>query len=99
SIEARFLYDSLGMRVKKWVRTNGVGPGDSVTSLDGIFERHTWKEVGRPSTFENNHLHLIDFQGRIATLRVGDLAADDAAPDVQYPLGDHQGSSSVVVGG
>lgn len=97
SVEARYLYDAGGMRVKKWVRTNGTGAGESTTTIDGIFEHHLWQKAGQSG--ENNHLHVMDDQSRVALKRVGAVHPNDRGPDVQYHLGDHLGSSSVVVGG
>lgn len=97
SVEARYLYDSTGMRVKKWVRTNGTGDGESTTYIDGIFEYHTWKKNGQVG--ETNHLHIMDNQSRVAIKRVGDVHPEDKGETVQYHLGDHLGSSNVVIGG
>ncbi len=98
SVEARHLYDAGGMRVKKWVRTNGTGAGESTTYIDGIFEHHRWGS--RPDQ-QNNTLHVMDNQSRIAMARVGNASPGDGAPrtPVKYHLGDHLGSSSVVIGG
>jgi RHS repeat-associated protein len=57
---------------------------------------------GKPGeTLENNTLHVMDDQSRIAMMRVGDAFPDDGAPNVKvkYHLGDHLGSSNVVIGG
>src|SRR5207302_4703192 len=50
-------------------------------------------------TIENNSLHVMDNQSRIALVRVGDAFPDDGASlvKVKYHLGDHLGSSSVVL--
>ncbi len=95
SVEARYLYDAGGMRVKKWVRTNGTGAGESTVYIDGMFEHYTDNDTG----LANNHLHVMDDQQRIALVRRGPAHPDDAGPPVQYYLGDHLGSSSVVVDG
>jgi RHS repeat-associated protein len=50
------------------------------------------------ATFENNTLHVMDDQSRIALVRVGNPFPDDTTPAVKYQLGDHLGSSNVVVG-
>jgi RHS repeat-associated protein len=98
SIEARYLYGADGMRVKKWVRKNSSGNNDeSSVYIDGAFEYHRWNESGRSK--ENNHLHVMDNQSRIATVRIGDKHRGDGGERVQYHLGDHLGSSAVVVGG
>jgi RHS repeat-associated protein len=104
SVEVRYLYGADGMRVKKWVRTNGTGGGESTVYVDNIFEHHRWKESGVAK--ENNHLHVMDGldqpEGenlrRIALLSRGDAHPKDGGPDVQYHVGDHLGSSSVVIG-
>lgn len=95
SVEARYLYGADGIRVKKWVRTNGSGDGESVVYVDDIFEQRHWKKNGRQGS--NNHLHVMDDQQRIAIVRRGTAHPDDAGPAVQYHLGDHLGSSSLVV--
>jgi RHS repeat-associated protein len=93
---ARYLYDSTGIRVKKWVRTNATAANDQSTIyVDGIFEFFRWRELGQ--TKNNNRLHVMDNQSRITLVRVGDV--DDQKPDIQYQLGDHLGSSNVVIGG
>jgi YD repeat-containing protein len=45
SVDARYLYGSDGMRIKKWVRTNGTGVPESIVYIDGIFEYHQWKKA------------------------------------------------------
>jgi RHS repeat-associated protein len=99
SVDARYLYDSSGMRIKKWVRTNGTGDAYSTTYIDGVFEYHLWKEAGQLVTKQNNYLQVIDNQSRIAIVRIGDKQKDDAGPNIQYHLGNHLGSSNVVMGG
>ena len=96
SVNARYLYDASGMRVKKWVRTNGTGAGDSTTYIDGIFEHQHWQKAGQSG--ETSHVHVMDNQNRVALKRVGDVHPADKGPDVQYHLGDHL-SSNVVLGG
>jgi RHS repeat-associated protein len=46
---------------------------------------------------ENNTLHVMDNQSRIALLRVGQPFDKDTTPAVKYHLGDHLGSSNVVI--
>jgi RHS repeat-associated protein len=96
SVEARYLYGADGTRVKKWVRTSGTGEGESTVYIDGAFEHHRWKKAGQ-SPKSNNYIHVFDGQGRAALVRRGPAAHGDAGPPVQYHLGDHLGSSSVVV--
>ncbi len=94
SVEARYLYGADGMRVKKWVRKNGT-KSESTVYIDSIFEHHCWTENGEQK--QNNHLHIMDDQQRIAILRRGDVYSGDAGPAIQYHLGDHLGSSNIVV--
>ena len=98
SVQARYLYGADGMRVKKWVKRGGSANGEaSTTYIGGLFEHHRWQDTGTPK--ENNHLHIMDNQSRIAMQRIGPAHREDAAPEVQYHLGDHLGSSSLVLGG
>jgi RHS repeat-associated protein len=98
SIEARYLYGADGMRVKKWVRKgNSAALDESAVYIDGIFEHHKWTQGG--ATKQNNHLHVMDNQSRIAIVRVGDKHPNDGGEKVQYHLGDHLGGSAVVIGG
>jgi RHS repeat-associated protein len=98
SIQARYLYGADGVRVKKWVRRGAGGSHDeSIVYVDGVFEHHRWSH-GQVQG-ENSHLHVMDRQARVAVIRVGDRHPDDGGEPVQYHLGDHLGSSAVVVGG
>jgi RHS repeat-associated protein len=98
SVQARYLYGADGMRVKKWVRRGPSAVGEeSTTYIGGLFEHHRWSDSG--ATRENNHLHVMDNQSRVAMQRIGPANQEDAAPEVQYHLGDHLGSSSLVLGG
>jgi RHS repeat-associated protein len=97
SILARYLYDSTGMRVKKWVRRGGTAANDESTIyIDNIFERHHWNKDGGG---QNDHLHVMDNQRRVAVVRKGPRHPDDTGPIVQYHVGDHLGSSNLIVGG
>jgi RHS repeat-associated protein len=95
SILARYLYDSTGMRVKKWVRRGGTAANDeSTVYVDGIFEHHRWRKSGGG---QNNHLHVMDNQNPVAIVRKGSRHPDDTGPVVQYQLGDHLGSCAAVL--
>ncbi len=91
---AHYLYDAGGQRVKKLVRKQG-GEYEVTVYVDGVFEYHRLVEPSR--TIENSTLHVMDNQSRIALVRVGNPFPDDASPAVKYHLGDHLGSSSVVI--
>jgi len=94
SLHAHYLYDSSGQRVKKLVRRQG-GQVDVTIYIDGIFEyQHITKNGAK---LENNTLHVMDNQNRIALLRVGKPFPNDETPSVKFHLGDHLGSSNVVI--
>jgi RHS repeat-associated protein len=46
---------------------------------------------------ENNTLHVMDDKSRIALVRAGNPFPQDSTPPVKYQLGDHLGSSNVVI--
>src|SRR5439155_25195361 len=94
SIHAHYLYDAGGQRVKKLVRRQG-GRVDVTVYVDGLFEHHRVVQAG--GTQENNTLHVMDNQSRIALLRLGDPFPDDTGPALKFHLGDHLGSSSLVI--
>lgn len=91
SKEARYVYDSAGQRVMKRVLDGG--QLRVAVYIDGLFEHHV---VGAG---ENNTLHVMDNQSRIAMVRIGPPLQGDMSPKVQYHLGDHLGSANVVIGG
>jgi RHS repeat-associated protein len=97
SIEARYLYGADGIRVKKWARTNGTGNGQSIVYIDGIFEHQNWSKNGQSG--QTDYLHVMDNQSRVVIYRIAPAHPDDQGPAVQYYLGDHLGSSNVVLGG
>jgi RHS repeat-associated protein len=90
SVHAHYLYDASGQRVKKLVRKQG-GQVEVTAYIDGIFEHHVQGDT------ENNTLHVMDNQSRIALVRVGQPFADDSTPAVKYHLGDHLGSSNLAI--
>ncbi|MDN5836011.1 MAG: hypothetical protein L0H12_01510 [Nitrosospira sp.] len=94
SVHAHYLYDAAGQRVKKLVRKQG-GQVEVTHYIDGAFEHHRWG--GGAQGGENNHVHMMDDQQRIALVRLGTAHPDDQGPAVQFHLGDHLGSSNVVV--
>lgn len=94
SIYAQYCYDAAGQRVMKWVHRQG-GIVDVTVYVDGMFEHH--RKITVEETQENNTLHVMDDASRIALVRVGDAFPEDRMPAVKYHLGDHLGSSNVVV--
>jgi RHS repeat-associated protein len=94
SVHAQYLYDANGQRVKKLIRKQG-GHVEVTVYIDGSFE---YQRIVRPGTVEhNNTLHVMDNRSRVALVRVGQPFADDTTPAVKYHLGDHLGSSNLVV--
>ncbi|OUC11784.1 MAG: hypothetical protein B0A82_26750 [Alkalinema sp. CACIAM 70d] len=92
---ALYLYDASGQRVKKLV-WKGANRYEVTVYVDGVFELHYQITGGQRQ--EDNTLHVMDDQSRIALVRVGKpLDAHDQTPAVQYHLGDHLGSSQVVM--
>lgn len=93
SVEVQYLYAADGTRVKKWVRKQG--SSESRVFIAGLFEHY---RSSTPSTeLQNNLIHVMDEQQRIALVRRGPPDPEDAGPAVQYHLSDHLGSSSVVL--
>ena len=84
SVYAHYLYDAGGQRVKKVVRNSG-GTYDTIVYIDGIFEYRT------NATDEQNLVHIMDDQSRIARVRYGDDFGDTSDTTV-YNVEDHLGS-------
>lgn len=96
SVQAAYLYDGGGNRVKKIVVD---GSGNSVVTvyIDGGFE-HLYKLSSAAVISEaHNELHVMDGRSRIAVKRVGTAFSGDSSPAVRYNLEDHLGNSSVTV--
>ena len=96
SVHAHYLYDAGGQRVKKLVRKQG-GQVEVTVYIDGIFEFQ--RIVGDRAVEENNTLHVMDDQSRIALVRVGNPFTKDTTSAVKYHMGDHLGSSNLVLDG
>lgn len=96
SIDAHYLYDAAGNRVKKLV-VNQQQQTEVTVYVDGLFEHHIHATAA--GTGQNNTLHVMDNRSRVALVRVGTAFAADRTPAVKYHLGDHLGSSNVVIGG
>ena len=94
SVHAHYLYDASGQRVKKLVRKQG-GHFEVTVYVDGILEHHRVVQSG--GTHENNSLHVMDNERRIAMVRVGAPFPTDTTPAVRFHLGNHLGSSNVVI--
>jgi RHS repeat-associated protein len=100
SIHAQYLYDASGQRVKKLVRRQG-GAVEVTHYLGKTFEHHRWTPAasGTPGSAagENNHVHVLDEQQRIAIARIGAAHPDDRGPAVAFHLPDHVDSSVAVL--
>jgi RHS repeat-associated protein len=96
TVHAHYLYDGGGQRVKKLVRKQG-GQVEVTVYIDGSFEYQ--RNVRGGVIEENNTLHVMDSKSRIALVRVGQPFTNDSTPAVKYDLGDHLGSSNVVIDG
>jgi len=96
SQHVHYLYDGQGVRVMKIVRPQA-GSAQVTVYVGGLFEHHRWSDTG--TARQNTHTHVMDGRQRIAVVRRGDPYLGGGGPDIQYHLGDHLGSSNVVVGG
>jgi hypothetical protein len=94
SVYAQYLYDASGERVKKFVRKQN-GQIEVTHYVGGVFEHHRWSSQLQAG--ENNHVHVMSKQHRVALKRVGPAHPDDHGPAIQFHLGDHLGSSNVVI--
>jgi RHS repeat-associated protein len=95
SVQAQYLYDAGGQRVKKLVIKQDGGV-ESTVYVGSMFEHYSWGAAGS-SVQENIKLHVMDNKQRIAMVRVGPAHPSDPAPEVQFHLADHLGSSSFVI--
>ncbi len=86
---AQYLYDAVGTRVKKLVRVQG-GDFTSRVYIDDVFEYKT------DGTNEQNLLHVMDDQARIAMVRLGDTFGD-TTPAIKYNIDDYLGNSTVLL--
>ncbi|OQW39773.1 MAG: hypothetical protein A4S08_06030 [Proteobacteria bacterium SG_bin4] len=96
---ALYLYDASGQRIKKLVVTGN--HYRTTTYLGAAFEHHTEQNLNGAQKRENCTLHVMDDKSRIALVRVGPAFDDDGAAEhpIQYHLGDHLGSSAIVMSG
>lgn len=94
SVYTHYLYDSSGRRVKKITRKQG-GRLEISVYIDDMLEYRRDQDGG--SVIENNILHIMDSEKRVALLRVGSAFPGDSGPATQYHLGDHLSSSNLVI--
>jgi RHS repeat-associated protein len=94
TVHAHYFYDAGGQRVKKLLRKQG-GRVEVTVYIDGVLEYQ--RIVQGSAVDENNTLHVMNNQSRIAMVRVGNPFVNDTTPAVKYHLGDHLGSSNLVI--
>jgi RHS repeat-associated protein len=92
TIHAHYLYDAAGQRVKKVVRK--AGHLEVTVYIEGIFE-HSVLDSGVP--IEQNLVHVMDNQKRMAIARVGPAFPGEKLPITRFELADHLNSSNVIV--
>jgi RHS repeat-associated protein len=90
TLYTQYRYDAAGQRIIKIVRKHG-GQLAVTTYIDGLFERVTLNNISHDT------LHVLDSVTRVATVHTGPPLPKDASPPVAYHLGDHLGSSTVVL--
>ena len=96
SVHAHYLYNGDGERVLKVVRKQG-GRFEVTVYVDELFEHHL--HIQASTTTENNTLHVMDGDERIASLRVGSSLSGAQVPALTHILDDHVGSSNLLVDG
>jgi RHS repeat-associated protein len=102
SIYVQFFYDPGGQRVKKLVRTGGndlTGRIETTTYVDGFEVERVVTRAGTtaPVTQETSSVNVMDGVQRIAHVRLAPALQGDQTPAVKYHLGDHLGSSNLVL--
>jgi RHS repeat-associated protein len=96
TLYAQYRYDIAGQRVLKIVRKHGNRLAVT-TYIGGVFERLTLTSAA--GTSSHDELHILDGATRVATARIGLPPPGDASPAIAYHLGDHLGSSTVILDG
>jgi RHS repeat-associated protein len=96
SVEAVYLYDALGQRVKRVVRRAG-GAVETATWVGNSFEHHTARSSETGPTQTQSLVHVMDDQRRIAIVRIGEAFAGESFPAVRFELGDHLASSVITL--
>jgi RHS repeat-associated protein len=94
SVYAQYFYDGAGQRVKKLVR-RGASVVETTVYVGAGFEHR--RERVATSVSESSTVHIFDGSQRIAEARRGPALPGDATPSIKFHLGDHLGSSNVVV--
>jgi RHS repeat-associated protein len=97
TVFAHYTYDSGGQRTQKVVCKDNDDPVHTVY-IGGIYEHHEKISSGSV-TAENNFLHIMDDSKRVAIKRIGAHLDGSNPASIQYHLGDHLQSSSVVLDG
>ena len=79
---------------KKLVRKQS-GQIEVTVYIGGFFEYQ--RNVRAGLVQENNIVHVMDDESRIATVRVGNPFASDTTPAMKYNLTDHLESSALIL--
>ena len=94
SVYPQHRYDASGQRVVKLARHQG-GQIEATAYIDGLFERLV---IGTgPKATQHDTIHVVDRQSRVALIRIGPPVPGDPSPPTLYQLGDHLGSSEIVL--
>ena len=94
SVHAHYLYDSATQRVKKLVRKQG-GQREVTIYVDGLFEH---QRIVQATPYKKTILSPCPGQPKPSSYRTERPShPDDTGPAVQYHLGDHLGSSTLIV--
>jgi RHS repeat-associated protein len=96
SVEAVYLYDTTGERVKKLVRSQG-GPVTTSVYVDGVYEHRRRTQGG--GTDRQDVIHVGGSLVPVAMVRLGDPFPDDPMPAVTYRICDHVNSDTLTLDG
>ena len=96
TLYVEYRYDTTGQRVLRIVRKHGEQLAVT-TYIGGLFERITLTDSTNTSSYDT--LHILDGATRVAIKHLGPSLPDDTSPEIAYHLGDHLGSSTVVLDG
>jgi len=94
SVYAQYFYDATGQRVKKLVRRDA-NIVEATVYVGAGFEHA--RERMATSVSESSTVHIFDGSQLIAEVRRGPQLPGDATPSIKFHLGDHLGSSNIVV--
>ena len=94
SVYVQYRYDAAGQRVLKVTRNQG-GDLNVAVYIDDLFERLSLTSAGTTTAYDT--LLVNDNNSSVALVRAGSPAPGDTTPATLYQLGDHLGSSEIVL--